>query len=120
MKEKIKQFLKLNSVKALLFIVIGFIAVFLGSNFLKYLDYLSWEAKPITFYTHLNSFFWFPLKLLHEDPSMILYSGIEKLVLPLLITIIYWYLLSCLIVFIYNKFKGRKQRRISEKKGGTI
>jgi len=109
-KETIKEFLKPDLANISLFVAICLIGVFVGSNFLGYLAWGKSEVRTTTFYAEFNSFFWFPLKLVYGDTSMIfMHPKMEKLAFPLLLTVIYWYLLSCLIIFSYNKFRTKNK-----------
>ena len=94
-----------------LFLIIGFLAIFVGSNFFEYLSWLTSEIRTITFYPNFNPLFWFPLLKLTPTPLFLIFSQgrIKEIILPLFVNVIYWYFLSCLITFIYTKFKKSKR-----------
>ncbi len=109
-KETIKEFLKPTIFKIFLFAIISLLAVFVGSNFFEYIAWLKSEIRTITFYPEFNSFFWFPLLELMQDSLFRIFSQgrVKEMILPLLANIVYWYFLSCLIIFAYNKFRKKK------------
>lgn len=91
-KGAIKEFLKPTLVNISLFAAICLMGVFVGSNFLGYLAWEKSEVRTITFYAEFNSFFWFPLKLVYGDTSMIFmpsYLEMERLAFSLFPIVIY-------------------------------
>jgi hypothetical protein len=94
-----KEFLKLNLNKLFLFMVIsnytilGLLFLFrpgLDTSFLDVFDTLLVFLSPIHFFEILE----------------VGYFGIN-LIFYMFLTVIYWYLLSCLIIWIYDKLKKK-------------
>jgi len=101
----LKQFLKPNWRKILILVI--FILLFLLDNYItnpfeEHLSKSSWLSS-------LHSILWYPYTFL-TLPLFAFTMPITGImfIIFLLIIIIYWYLLSCFIVWLYDKFKKKK------------
>jgi hypothetical protein len=116
----LKQFLKPDWRKIIICILltflIGFISFVFGREYQDIFPELPLEQKPLTgvFLYKLNPLLWLPAPLVSKD-----YSYSEHLPLDsgeiYLVTIPYWiitsYLSSCLIIWIYDRFKSIKKKK---------
>lgn len=104
-----KEFLKPTKGKIILFIalvcfgtIIGWLAAILffrgGPSFLASLIAL-FLSLPMSIFLLIN------ILIQKKLPS---WSGWELIMLYSLIAILFWYLISCLVVFAFNKFKEKK------------
>ncbi|TSC53948.1 MAG: hypothetical protein LiPW16_233 [Microgenomates group bacterium LiPW_16] len=96
MKNSIKQFLKLEWRKGLIFIFLTGISLLL-----VYPDY----PLPADFYTVGRGW---PLPYLTINIGGGVTQGVSIFYLGLVTDLIFWYLISCLIIFIYNKLRGKR------------
>jgi len=100
----LKQFLKLDWRKIILFIVFSisfvYLYIYCAVNYCE--SSLIWAlAYPITLI--------YPLILALESINLFLFMVVNYFI-TVFISFLYWYVLSCLIVWIYDKFrKGRKK-----------
>jgi len=80
-------------------------------TFLNFVYILSLFGKEPTFISYI---FWWPIVIgsllcpvTYDVPFSLL--DLPCIIIFYIINLIYWYLLSCLIFFIYDKFKGVKK-----------
>jgi len=91
----LKQFLKPDKRKIIVFIVL----LFLG--FLTFFSYISLWAGP---YDLFFLFLLFCLFILY--PFIFILGIVDSILTPIILSLIYQYLLSCLMVWIYDKVKN--------------
>lgn len=96
MKQLIKQCLKPDWRKGL--ILISFMGISLLRTYPAY-------PLPADFYTIGRGW---PLPYLTINIGGGVVQGVSIFYLGLVIDIIFWYLISCLIIFVYNKLGGKK------------
>lgn len=112
-----KEFLKPNLGKILIFIIIISLSCSIG------IKKENWSPQELIalpcISTDLNPIFWWPYYLAYNDFHFCILeitgeSLSDKLIQenPILlgITLIYWYLLSCIIFSVYKKLRGKKRK----------
>jgi len=127
-KETIKQFLKPNKWKILILVILILISLFIGVQMKSYYPPPTSFVLPPHTKVYFNPVLWLPYYLSNDcpgrEPCIIIWlytkeGDITSLVITLLrislakpylplMTLIYWYFISCAIVFIYDKFKTKK------------
>lgn len=99
----LKQFLKPDWIKIVIFVILFIISILTPNRCIISNLFFSYEAK-CTIYV-----FGAPFSFFYIQPVVELAPEIHFDFIGLFGNIIFWYLLSCLIVWIYGKFRGRKK-----------
>ncbi|MFH1657243.1 MAG: hypothetical protein ABH919_02145 [bacterium] len=113
---RLKEFLKPTKEKDVIFFVIFFFTIFLrgivNETGLKFLQTIEAVFSPHYFlYESGGNFIILILRdfLPSAGPLSIILSY-AFLIMPFIIGLIYWYILACLIVFLYDKLKNKGRR----------
>jgi len=113
---KVKEFLWPDKKKLVVFVIIALLAMSIGVGYIS-----PWGMGPIeqTFY---NPIFWLPVLLIYgrivttgygDNPLKLLFQIHPGFSVGAILSIPYWYLLSCLLVSTYNKLKTKGKKHES-------
>lgn len=114
-----KEFFRPTKEKIILFIVLIFIGVIIGSGPLMRIDP---DPRPQEFTKFIDSFE--PTWTVFLSPIILPFSLMEgyagiypswMILIFFIIDVIFWYLISCLIIFAFNKFKDKNKLKRGEK-----
>jgi len=119
---KIKEFLKPDKKKLIVFVIIALLAMTVGRMYMS-------SIGPIpTVGTFYNPIFWLPLLIIYgrvsifgdglnpfglsyqTHPSLSLFQIHPLFTLGTIISIPYWYLLSCALVLIYKRLRSGNEK----------
>jgi len=101
----IKTFLKLDLIKVILVLFLGVVSYFLGIEWCGGGPNFGGGPQLAVCYVHYNPLFWGPLFL---NPLYGYDNSASLSILRLLFGLIYWYFISCLLIFTWNKIKHKQ------------